>query len=109
MNVPEYETDEILEKNLLIAVRNCGNIDLDGDEGDNINMEDDVRPSDDGPVHRGEQVAHDDDERRPEIPSWSLCRESPKECKPEEIMSDQSKVQRSQTTGWLMITLTQAY
>ena len=70
MNVPEYETDEILEKNLLIAVRNCGNIDLDGGEGDNINMEDDVRPSDDGPVHRGEQVAHDDDERRPEIPSW---------------------------------------
>ena len=65
-----HETDEILEKNLLIAVRNCGNIDLDGGEGDNINMEDDVRPSDDGPVHRGEQVAYDEDERRPEIPSW---------------------------------------
>ena len=27
MNVPEYKSDETLEKNLLIAVRNCGNID----------------------------------------------------------------------------------
>ena len=52
MNVPEYKTDELLEKNLLIAVRNCGNIDLDGGGG-TINLEDDRIPDIEGPV-RGE-------------------------------------------------------
>ena len=53
MNCPEYDSDEVLEKNLLIAVRNCGNIDLDGGGGGVINMDDDEIPNIDGPV-RGE-------------------------------------------------------
>jgi hypothetical protein len=53
MNVPEYTSDEILEKNLLIAVRNCGNIDLDGGGGGVFNMEDDEVPDVEGPI-RGE-------------------------------------------------------
>lgn len=53
MNCPEYDSDEILERNLLIAVRNCGNIDLDGGGGGVINMDDDEIPNIDGPV-RGE-------------------------------------------------------
>ena len=52
MNLPEYTSDEILEKNLLIAVRNCGNIDLDGGGGA-FNMEDDAVPDVEGPI-RGE-------------------------------------------------------
>ena len=51
MNIPEYQTDDVLEKMLLIAVRNCGNIDLDGGGGGEINMEDDQIPDIRGPVH----------------------------------------------------------
>ena len=69
MNVPEYATDELLEKNLLIAVRYCGNIDTDGGGGGTINLEDDVRPADEGPVRRGEEITNDDD-YRPEMPSF---------------------------------------
>ena len=54
MNVPEYSTDEILSKNLLIAVRLCGNIDNDGGGGGVINMEDDAIPDAEDLV-RGEQ------------------------------------------------------
>ena len=53
MNLPEYTSDEILEKNLLIAIRNCGNIDLDGGGGGVINMEDDAIPDVEDPI-RGE-------------------------------------------------------
>ena len=60
MNIQEYSTDEILEKNLLIAVRLCGNIDMDGGGGGVINMEDDAIPAGDGPV-RGEQGDIQDD------------------------------------------------
>ena len=50
MTVPEYTKDEILEKNILIAIRNCGNIDLDGGGGGTINMEDDAVPNVEEPV-----------------------------------------------------------
>ena len=64
MSMPEYTDDEVMEKNLLIAVRNCGNIDLDGGGGGTINMEDDVLPDQEGPVVRGESAEnHEVDDR----------------------------------------------
>ena len=89
MTVPEYTKDEILEKNILIAIRNCGNIDLDGGGGGTINMEDDAVPNVEGPVQEEQALNHEADERYLKTFSYDNYEGIDREnFKPDDIMSD---------------------
>lgn len=80
MSIQAYSTPEIMRKMLLLAVRECGNIDLDGGGGNFDNAEDGPQGMiDDGQELQGDQaVDFDSEDKALKRPKWDDLKSDPK-------------------------------